>query len=294
MRARWAGVVAAALCAAGGLWGQVHRASGVVVGWGKAGRTVVVSCDAIAGYMGPMEMSFRVEGADREAGIKAGDAVEFLMEQRGRELVARGIRVVPGANLEEEPMQAGGLTALQGALKPSSVVAQGGVVPDFELTDQVGREVRLSGLAGKVVVLTFGYSRCPNPEYCFRLSDNLSRVRGRFGSRMPRDLVLLTIAIDPEHDRGATLVEYAAVWKANPASWHFLTGPLPEIRQVAGMFGMNFWRDEGLLTHSLHTVVIDRSGRLAANLEGNHFSVQQLGDLVEQVMDERVAARVGR
>ena len=49
---------------------------------------------------------------------------------------------------------------------------------------------------------------------------------------------------------------------------------------------MNFWRGEGLLTHSLHTVVIDRSGRLAANLEGNQFTVQQLGDMVERVMAE--------
>jgi protein SCO1/2 len=48
---------------------------------------------------------------------------------------------------------------------------------------------------------------------------------------------------------------------------------------------MNFWREEGLLTHALHTVVIDRQGRLVANLEGNRFTAQQLGDLVESVMD---------
>jgi protein SCO1/2 len=36
--------------------------------------------------------------------------------------------------------------------------------------------------------------------------------------------------------------------------------------------------------HSFHTVVIDRQGKLAANLEGNEFSAQQLGDLVETVM----------
>lgn len=40
-----------------------------------------------------------------------------------------------------------------------------------------------------------------------------------------------------------------------------------------------------LLTHSLHTIVIDREGRLAANLEGNQFSPKQLGDLVQTVMN---------
>lgn len=53
---------------------------------------------------------------------------------------------------------------------------------------------------------------------------------------------------------------------------------------------MNFWPDEGLLTHSLHTVVIDREGKLAANLEGNHFSAGQLGDLVEATMKKGAKA----
>jgi len=82
-------------------------------------------------------------------------------------------------------------------------------------------------------------------------------------------------------------VNYAGVWKANPALWHFLTGSLPpEIQQVAGMFGMNFWSDDGYLTHSLRTVILDRKGQLAANLEGNQFTAEELGDLVERVIKE--------
>jgi len=48
---------------------------------------------------------------------------------------------------------------------------------------------------------------------------------------------------------------------------------------------MNFWQDEGFLTHSLHTVVIDRQGRIAASLEGNEYTSKQLGDLVESVIE---------
>jgi hypothetical protein len=51
------------------------------------------------------------------------------------------------------------------------------------------------------------------------------------------------------------------------------------------IFGMNLWSDEGSLTHTLHTVVIDRRGCLAANIEGNQFTARRLGDLVEMVMD---------
>jgi protein SCO1/2 len=66
--------------------------------------------------------------------------------------------------------------------------------------------------------------------------------------------------------------------------WHFLTGSLQEIQQVAGMFGMNFWSDDVFVTHSLHTVILDRRGQLAVNLEGNQFTAEELGDLVQTVI----------
>jgi protein SCO1/2 len=270
-------------------WGaQQHSARGIVIRVGNAHRSLVVSCEAIPGYMDPMEMSFAVRDSGILTAIKPGTTIRFTIVERDHVLYADNLQAVTAANLESEPMEAGGLTTLQAALnRPSAVqvVAQGQSVPDFELTDQAGKQIRLSSFLGKVVVLTFGYSRCPNPEYCFRLSNNLAHVERRFSSRARRDLVLMTIAIDPEHDKGAVLSQYAAVWKADPAVWHFLTGSLPEVKQIAAMFGMNFWPEEGLLTHSLHTVIIDRRGKLATNLEGNQFTPQQLGDLVQSVMN---------
>jgi protein SCO1/2 len=47
---------------------------------------------------------------------------------------------------------------------------------------------------------------------------------------------------------------------------------------------MNYYPDEALYIHSFRTVLIDRAGRLAANLEGNDFTAQQLGDLVQTAM----------
>jgi protein SCO1 len=266
---------------------QEHSARGIVLESTPARHSLIVSCEAIPGYMDSMEMSFAVRDSKALEGLKPGATVRFTIVQRGSALYADNIHAETAANLESEPMEAGGLTALRGALNPSAakVVPVGQMVPDFALTDQRGKIVRLHQLEGKVVALTFGYSRCPNPTYCLRLSNNLAGLAKRFHEQAGRDLVLLTIAIDPEHDQGAALADYAAVWKADPAVWHFLTGPLPEVKQVSGMFGMNFWRDEGLLTHSLHTVIIDREGRLAANLEGNQFSAEQLGDLVQTVMN---------
>jgi protein SCO1/2 len=94
----------------------------------------------------------------------------------------------------------------------------------------------------------------------------------------------LSITFDPAYDHPEILAKYADIWKADPKGWRLLTGPLPDIQKVCRMFGVNSWRDEGLLIHSLHTVVIDRHGKLAASLEGNDYTAAQLGDLVQTIM----------
>jgi protein SCO1/2 len=87
------------------------------------------------------------------------------------------------------------------------------------------------------------------------------------------------------------LNNYAHIWKADSDGWHFLTGPLLEIQQVARKFDMNFYPDEALLVHSFHTAVIDRQAKLAANIEGNSFTAQQLGDLVDTLIRQEDQAK---
>lgn len=265
------GVIAAA---------QEHAAKGLVLQADAAHRRIVVSCDPIPGFMDAMEMAFTVRKSDQVAGLKPGAIIRFTIVEHGASPYAENIRMVE--NFEPEPAEAGSLSALSPA--PHSL-GIGEPVPDFALTDQAGQSVRLSEFRGKVIALTFGYSRCPNPSYCLRLSRNLSQVERRFHDRAGHDLILVTIAIDPEYDQGAALTRYAQSFGADAASWHFLTGTVAQIHEVASLFGMNFWNTEGLITHTLHTLVIDRSGRLAANIDGNQFSASQLGDLVQSVME---------
>jgi len=112
------------------------------------------------------------------------------------------------------------------------------------------------------------------------MSNNFGALQKRFTRELSRDLVLLTITFDPERDTPEALASYAARWQANPAGWRFLTGSTTEIRRVCAMFGQEAFPDEGLMNHSLHTAVIGRNGVLVANIEGNQFTPEQLGDLV--------------
>jgi protein SCO1 len=90
------------------------------------------------------------------------------------------------------------------------------------------------------------------------------------------------------------LARFADSMRANRDGWHFLTGSLADVKRICGMFGMNFWPDEGLMTDSLHTVLVDRDRKLIANIEGNQFSAQQIGDLVETAMAQGNDGRLKR
>jgi protein SCO1/2 len=235
--------------------------------------------------MEAMVMTFGVRDSTLPQDLQPGVMVDFSLVVDRDTSFAQDIHVRPFESLELDPTQARRLKLIENASSahpPSSdVLHAGDSVPDFRLTDQNQQAVSLSQFRGKIVALTFIYTRCPLPDYCVRLSNNFGVLQRRFKSRMGRDLVLLTVVIDPVHDQPAELGSYARTWKADSSSWHFLTGTGADIQRICRAFDMSFYPDEALFVHSFHTVVIGRDGRLAANLEGNNFTSQQLGDLVQ-------------
>lgn len=261
---------------------------GVVLKVDAASKTMIVSTEKVPGYMEAMAMPFAVRTATALNGIEPGLTIEFVYVVDGASSFADDITVKAYENLEQEPLELRRLKLLSGLVDPSAPKALkvNQPVPDFTLTDQNRHRVTFSKMAGKVVAVTFTYLRCPNPAYCFRLASNFGELQRRFAARMGKDLELLTIVIDPEHDEKGALADYARIWTTSP-NWRFLTGPIAEIRKVAGRFGVEFWKDEGLLVHSFGTAVVDRRGRLAASLEGNQFTAKQLGDLVERTVEKR-------
>lgn len=266
---------------------QKYEVTGLLLASDSSRHTITVSCREIPGYMDPMVMSFSVHDATWPDDLQPGVIVEFTLVVEKDSSFAQGVGIRPFESLELDPTEARRLKLVENAssVKPPSgdVLQIGQAVPDFRLTDQNHRPVSLSQFTGKVVALTFIYTRCPLPDYCVRLSNNFGVLQRRFASRVGQDFVLLTVVIDPVHDQPDALKNYARTWKADSHSWHFLTGSIADIQRICRWFDMAFYPDEALYVHSFHTVLISRGGRLAANLEGNDFTAQQLGDLVEIV-----------
>ena len=264
---------------------QRYEVTGLVLTVDIPHRTVLVSHDPIPGFMDAMTMPYRVDNPRVLDTLKAGEKIEFTLVVGKTSSYITNVHVREYDSWERDPAQNRRLALLDEAMRSkagsASTLSIGQTVSDFSLVDQTNRSVTLSEFRGKVVAITFIYTRCPLPDYCVRLSNNFAQLQKRFNTRMGRDLVLLSITFDPDHDSPDVLAKYAETWKANVDGWRFLTGTLSNVKQVCGMFGMNFWPDEGLLTHSLHTAIVDREGKLVANIEGNQFTAVQLGDLVE-------------
>jgi protein SCO1 len=255
-----------------------YTTTGVVLNVDPPSSIVTISHDVFAGFMDAMAMPFDVRGAAKSVALTPGDRVRFRLSVKGGRSWVDRLDVISAA-----PIDAG----LQQTPAAPTLVHVGGAMPDFELTDQAGARVALSSLKGKVVAVTFIYTRCPLPDYCPRMVENFRAVRARFADRMERDLVFLTISFDPKYDTPETLARYASANRAAGPGWHFLTGEPANIERVCDAFGIQYFAEEGLITHSLQTAVIDRAGRLAATVEGKDFTPAQLGDLVESVLSGR-------
>lgn len=265
-----------------------YTVTGLILSIDQAHRSFTASCTEIPGYMKAMVMPIPVRDAKALTDLKPSMFVDFTLVVEKDRSWAENVRVHAYENLAQEPLlvrRLEMLARLDKTAPPPASIAIGAPVPDFTLTDQTGKRVSLSRFAGKVVGVTFIYTSCPLPDYCFRLSNNFGRLQKRFAAKMGGDLVLLSISFDPIHDSPEVLAKYGSIWKADPNSWHLLTGTPDEVKAVCRRFGLNFWPDEGTFAHSLHTLVIDREGKLAANFEGNQFSAEQLGDFVETTLN---------
>lgn len=93
--------------------------------------------------------------------------------------------------------------------------------PDFTLLDQNGAEFTLSDLEGKVVVVAFIYTSCP--DICLAISANMAWSKENLGDASD-DVLFISVTIDPARDTVAHLSEWTEAMGYN---WTHLTAERP-------------------------------------------------------------------
>jgi protein SCO1/2 len=154
----------------------------------------------------------------------------------------------------------------------------GDEVPDFKLIDQNGKRFGFKQYRGRVVVLTFIYTRCPLPDYCPLMTDNFSQVEKALnvGPEPTPKTQLLSITLDPEYDRPKVLREYAAAHSAGSDHWDYATGTKDEVKQIATYFGMQYWPDGDQIVHGLRTAIVGTDGKLIKLYRGNDWKPNEI------------------
>lgn len=106
---------------------------------------------------------------------------------------------------------------------PTLAAASAAYFPNHALVTQDGRRLRFYEdlVKGKVVLINFMFTTCAG--VCPPMTANLAKVQERLGERLGRDVVIISISVDPTTDTPARLRQYAERFKARPG-WHFLTG----------------------------------------------------------------------
>ena len=123
--------------------------------------------------------------------------------------------------------------------------------PNVPLQTHDGRSVRFYDdlVKGKKVLINFTFTSCTGT--CPRTSANLARVQELLGDRIGRDIFIISLSIDPEHDTPAVLKEYAGNFNARPG-WTFATGRIEDINNIRRRLGLydsdDITQHMGLLT----------------------------------------------
>jgi protein SCO1/2 len=132
-----------------------------------------------------------------------------------------------------------------------------GVVPDFTLTDQSGREFHSrQHLAGKVWVANFIFTNCVGP--CPRMSGQMRQVRD---ATKDQNVRLVSFTVDPARDTPNVLAAYGKQYDADPERWFFLTGTQPQLHHLFRDVFM-LGNVDGSLEHSTRFVLVDRESRI--------------------------------
>ena len=137
------------------------------------------------------------------------------------------------------------------------------MAPEFSLDGSDGAKLSLGRYRGKVVVLGFGFTHCP--EICPTTLARLAKARKRLGDAA-RDLQVVYVTVDPERDNPERMRAYLANFDATFVGGSGTGAQLSQVEKDYGIMAAKKIGKSGSygVDHSTFVYLIDREGRLRA------------------------------
>ena len=103
-------------------------------------------------------------------------------------------------------------------------------ISNFSFTNQLGKTVSADDVKGKILVVDYFFTRCPNP--CPTLTKNMKKMQDAF-LKTDSLVQFISFSVDPERDSVQVLKRYADKYKVRHNNWWFLTGDKKTIYDLA-------------------------------------------------------------
>jgi protein SCO1/2 len=256
---------------------QQYPVRGIVVSTDPSNAEVLLKHDAIPGLMPAMTMAYRLENPSTLSELHPGDLITATLladhDAAGPiNLRLTNIVVIAQARPDYRPDV------------NYHVPAKGDVVPDFKLLNQSNHTIDLQQFRGKVVLMTFIYTRCPLADFCPRMSRNFAAIDKTLQSdpALYKNTHLLSVSFDPTYDTPKVLRSYGGAYTGNYVKetfqhWDFAAPSVAELPAMEHFFDVGVTPGEnGTLQHSLSTVVIGKDGKIAAFWPTNDWDIKDV------------------
>jgi len=239
---------------------------------------VTISHEDIKDFMPAMTMPFALPDDYYLKNLAVGDEITATLVVDGSQSWLENVAITRES---VDPSATTGITEA----KP------GDEVPNYSLVNQDGKDIRLNNYRGKVLLLTFIYTRCPLPEYCNLMSTNFAEVDRQL-QKQPEIYAkthLLSITIDPEYDTPKVLRSYGAAFTERYQNetfehWDFASGTMDQIKGVAQYFGLRYFQASDQIVHGLRTVIIGQDGKVVKVYRDNLWKPDEVtGEMIKAV-----------
>ncbi len=235
-----------------------YQLRGIVVSSDTVKGIVTIDTEAIPGLMGAMTMPYKLAQPGVATELHPGDHVTARLRVSTSASVLDQIDVTAQAKPDYKPE------------KFYNVPTPGQSVPNFKFLNQSGKTITMEQFHGKVLLVTFIYTRCPLPDYCIRMSRNFATIQHQLAADpdLYNKTHLLSISFDPEHDTPKVLRSYGNAYTGEHGSeafshWDFAAPASSELDQVDQFFDVGVSSgSNNTLTHSLSTAIIAPSGKI--------------------------------